>query len=183
MDTKTVGMAVSASAIGAALAYLGLTNYNDESGLLVTEEDKTLTQVENTVDNTLLSKTAAKAVVDKAAFSKAVASKVAASKDITSIVAASKVDEIILKKSEPIDVTEKINNHMKKEGDSEQNASITQTKEFENEEELKRDEDKIKGEVKNVIEKEAWGKFWKSEYEKVDKNGTIKSGINSDGFQ
>ncbi len=53
MDTKTVGMAVSASAIGAALAYLGLTNYNDESISINTEEDqpdKKLTQVENTTD-------------------------------------------------------------------------------------------------------------------------------------
>ena len=152
MDTKTVGMAVSASAIGAALAYLGLTNYNDESISLNTEEDqhdKKLTQVENTTD----------------AVSKAVNSK---------------VDEIIIKKSGPLDVTEKINNLMSKEGDSEQNA---QNNEFETEEELKRDEDNIKGEVKNAFEKEAWGKFWKSEYKTVDKNGTIKPGINSDGFQ
>ena len=72
---------------------------------------------------------------------------------------------------------------MKIEGDFSQNASITQSNEFENEEELKKDEDKIKGEVKNVFEKEAWGKFWKSEYETVDKNGTINPGINSEGFQ
>ena len=29
MDTKTVGMEISASAIGTALAYLGFTNYTD----------------------------------------------------------------------------------------------------------------------------------------------------------
>ena len=150
MDTKTVGMAVSASAIGAALAYLGLTNYNDESEPSNTEEDK----IDKTVNN-----------------------KSTASKDDDN-----KVKKKMSKKV-PLDVTETINDSMKKEGVSVQNTSVIQNNEFENEEELKQDEDRIKGEVKNAFEKEAWGKFWKSEYKNVDKNGTIKPGINSEGFQ
>ena len=99
MDTKTVGMAVSASAIGAALAYLGLTNYNDESGLLNTEEDqidKTSTQVGNTVDTTVdttVDNKASKEVDSKDVNSKELAALPVASKDDNS-----KVDEIILKK-------------------------------------------------------------------------------------
>ena len=129
MDTKTVGMAVSASAIGATLAYLGITNYTDTKD---TEKD-TKGKI-NTKNDSILS-------------------------------------------NEPLDVTEKfddvVNTGIVKE---------TNNKEFESEAELKQDEDKIKGEVKNVIEKEAWGKFWKQEYKNVDKNGSIKSGINAEGF-
>ena len=45
MDTKTVGIAVGASAIGAALAYLGFTNYEDnkkEAGHESEQSDETM---------------------------------------------------------------------------------------------------------------------------------------------
>jgi len=133
MDTKTVGMAVSASAIGAALAYLGITNYTD------TKETETGNETDikgenNTIDSSILP-------------------------------------------NEPLDVTEKFDDVI-----NTGNVEETNNKEFESEAELKQDEDKIKDEVKNVIEKEAWGKFWKQEYKNVDKNGSIKSGINAEGF-
>ena len=42
MDTKTVGIAVGASAIGAALAYLGFTNYEETPISQVSEKEKTI---------------------------------------------------------------------------------------------------------------------------------------------
>jgi midasin (ATPase involved in ribosome maturation) len=132
MDTRTVGMAVSASAFGATLAYLGFTNYTDTKDTETGNE--TDTGENNTINSSILP-------------------------------------------NEPLDVTEKFDDVV-----NTGNVEETNNKEFESEAELKQDEDKIKGEVKNVIEKEAWGKFWKQEYENVDKNGSIKPGINAEGF-
>ena len=129
MDTKTVGMAVSASAIGATLAYLGFTNYTDTKDTEKDTENEISTQTNSILQN------------------------------------------------EPLDVTGNFDGVI-----NTGNVEETNNKEFESEAELKQDENKIKYEVKNVIEKEAWGKFWKQEYKNVDKNGSVKPGINAEGF-
>jgi len=129
MDTKTVGMAVSASAIGATLAYLGFTNYTDTKDTEKDTENEISTQTNPILQN------------------------------------------------EPLDVTGNFDGVI-----NTGNVEETNNKEFESEAELKQDENKIKYEVKNVIEKEAWGKFWKQEYKNVDKNGSVKPGINAEGF-
>ena len=149
MDTKTVGMAVSASAIGATLAYLGLTNYTDTKDTETCNETSTETSTET--DTETDTETGTKG-------------------DNNTI-----TNSIL--QNEPIDVTKKFDDVV-----NTGNVEETNNKEFESEAELKQDEDKIKDEVKNVIEKEAWGKFWKQEYKNVDKNGSIKPGINAEGF-
>ena len=137
MDTKTVGMAVSASAIGATLAYLGFTNYTD------TKDEDTEKDTEKDTENENEISTQTNSILQ----------------------------------NEPLDVTGNFDGVI-----NTGNVEETNNKEFESEAELKQDENKIKCEVKNVIEKEAWGKFWKQEYKNVDKNGSVKPGINAEGF-
>jgi hypothetical protein len=139
MDTKTVGMAVSASAIGATLAYLGFTNYTDTKD---SEKDAEKYTEKDTEKDTEIS-----------------------------------IQTNSILQNEPLDVTGNFNDVI-----NTGNVEETSNKEFESEAELKQDENKIKCEVKNVIEKEAWGKFWKQEYKNVDKNGSVKPGINAEGF-
>jgi hypothetical protein len=112
MDTKTIGMAVSASALGAALAYLGYSNYENKD------------------------------------------SEGGSSSNVNG------------------DPLEDLTNDL---------MPIKQN-EFDTEEDLLVDEKNVKNEIKQVFEKKEWGQFWKSEYNKVDKNAKVKPGINSEGF-
>ena len=53
---------------------------------------------------------------------------------------------------------------------------------FESEQDLQKDELKIKNEIKATIQKETqreeWGQFWKNEYDSVNKNEVIKPVLN-----
>ena len=53
MDTKTIGIAVSASAFGAALAYLGYSNINNENENLdeSLNDNNTLTSINDVTDS------------------------------------------------------------------------------------------------------------------------------------
>lgn len=53
MDTKTIGIAVSASAFGAALAYLGYSNINNENENLDASlnDNNTLTSINDVTDS------------------------------------------------------------------------------------------------------------------------------------
>lgn len=53
MDTKTIGIAVSASALGAALAYLGYSNINNENENLdeSLNDNNTLTSINDVTDS------------------------------------------------------------------------------------------------------------------------------------
>ena len=148
MDTKTVGIAVGASAIGAALAYLGFTNYEDMSINQVDEVIKTMDGEDNKKDGQENKQS----------------------------------DETVKNNDEILESEKELNfsDNVKEEFNREIQENLTIG--FESEQDLQKDELKIKNEIKATIQKETqreeWGQFWKNEYDSVNKNEVIKPVLN-----
>ena len=148
MDTKTVGIAVGASAIGAALAYLGFTNYEDMSINQVNEVTKTMDGKDNKKDGQENEQS----------------------------------DETVKNNDEILESEKELNfsDNVKEEFNRETQENLTIG--FESEQDLQKDELKIKNEIKATIQKETqreeWGQFWKNEYDSVNKNEVIKPVLN-----
>ena len=150
MDTKTVGIAVGASAIGAALAYLGFTNYEDMSINQVNEVTKTMDGKDNKKDGQ--------------------------ENEQSDETVKNKNNSEILESEKELNFSDNVKEEFNRE--IQENLTIG----FESEQDLQKDELKIKNEIKATIQKETqreeWGQFWKNEYNSVNKNEVIKPVLN-----
>ena len=151
MDTKTVGIAVGASAIGAALAYLGFTNYEDMSTNQVDEVTKTMDGKDNKKEAGQENEQSDETVKNKN-------------------------NSEILESEKELNFSDNVKEEFNRE--TQENLTIG----FESEQDLQKDELKIKNEIKATIQKETqreeWGQFWKNEYNSVNKNEVIKPVLN-----
>jgi hypothetical protein len=151
MDTKTVGIAVGASAIGAALAYLGFTNYEDMSTNQVDEVTKTMDGKDNKKEAGQENEQSDETVKNKN-------------------------NSEILESEKELNFSDNVKEEFNRE--IQENLTIG----FESEQDLQKDELKIKNEIKATIQKETqreeWGQFWKNEYNSVNKNEVIKPVLN-----
>ena len=151
MDTKTVGIAVGASAIGAALAYLGFTNYEDMSTNQVDEVTKTMDGKDNKKEAGQENEQSDETVKNKN-------------------------NDEILESEKELNLSDNVKEEFNRE--TQENLTIG----FESEQDLQKDELKIKNEIKATIQKETqreeWGQFWKNEYDSVNKNEVIKPVLN-----
>ena len=151
MDTKTVGIAVGASAIGAALAYLGFTNYEDMSTNQVDEVTKTMDGKDNKKEAGQENEQSDETVKNKN-------------------------NSEILESEKELNFSDNVKEEFNRE--IQENLTIG----FESEQDLQKDELKIKNEIKATIQKETqreeWGQFWKNEYDSVNKNEVIKPVLN-----
>ena len=151
MDTKTVGIAVGASAIGAALAYLGITNYEETPISLVSEGEKTTDGEDN----------------------KKEAGQESEESDETM---KNKNNDEILESEKELKFSDNVKEEFNRETQENSTIGFENEQDLQNDELKIKNE--IKATIQKETQQQEWGQFWKNEYDSVNKNEVIKPVLN-----
>ena len=151
MDTKTVGIAVGASAIGAALAYLGFTNYEETPTSQVSEKEKTTDGEDN----------------------KKKAGHESEQSDETM---KNKNSDEILESEQELKFSDNVKEEFNRETQENSTIGFENEQDLQNDELKIKNE--IKATIQKETQQQEWGQFWKNEYDSVNKNEVIKPVLN-----